>query len=90
MLYYGLEKVNDSQTYMPVEFDETISSSVVYQRRNITQIKVTNQDDTTITLWEYEERILTPSEANLEKNNIELKKQLKDQIIQPDYYECYF
>ena len=90
MLYYGLEKVNDSQTYMPVEFDETISSSVVYQRRNITQIKVTNQDDTTITLWEYEERILTPSEANLEKNNIELKKQLKDQIVQPDYYECYF
>ena len=75
---------------MPVEFDETISSSVVYQRRNITQIKVTNQDDTTITLWEYEERILTPSEANLEKNNIELKKQLKDQIVQPDYYECYF
>lgn len=90
MLHYGLEKVNSSQTYMPVEFDETISSSVVYQRRNITQIKVTNQDDTTITLWEYEERILTPSEANLEKNNIELKKQLKDQIVQPDYYECYF
>ena len=30
------------------------------------------------------------SEANLEKNNIELKKQLKDQIVQPDYYECYF
>lgn len=59
---------------MLVEFDETSSSSVVYQRRNITQIKVTNQDDTTITLWEYEERTLTPSESNLEKNNIELKE----------------
>lgn len=51
MLHYGLEKVNGSQTDMSVEFDETSSSSVVYQRRNIIQIKVTNQDDTTITLW---------------------------------------
>ena len=33
-------------------------------------------------MWEYEERTLTPSEANLEKNNIELKKQLEDQAAQ--------
>ena len=84
------KKVNGSQAEQPAEFDETSSSSVVYRRRNITQIKVTNQDDTTITLWEYEERTLTPSESNLEKNNIELKKQLKDQIVHPGYYECYF
>ena len=76
------KKVNGSQAELPAEFDETSSSSVVYQRRNITQVEVTNQDDTTTTLWEYEERTLTPSEANLEKNNIELKKQLEDQAAQ--------
>lgn len=76
------KKVNGSQAEKPAEFDETSSSSVVYQRRNITQIEVTNQDETTTTLWEYEERTLTPSEANLEKNNIDLKKQLEDQAAQ--------
>lgn len=72
-------KVNGSQAEKPAEFDETSSSSVVYQRRNVHTIEVENQDGTKVTLWEYEERTLTPSEANLEKNNIELKEKLEAQ-----------
>ena len=72
-------KVNGSQAEKPAEFDETSSSSVVYQRRNIHRIEVENHDGTKVTLWEYEERTLTPSEANLEKNNIELKEKLEAQ-----------
>lgn len=73
------KKVNGSQAEKPAEFDETSSSSVVYQRRNVHTIEVENQDGTKVTLWEYEERTLTPSEANLEKNNIELKEKLEIQ-----------
>ena len=75
-------KVNGSQEEKPAEFDETSSSSVVYQRRNIHRIEVENHDGTKVTLWEYEERTLTPSEANLEKNNIELKEKLEAQATQ--------
>ena len=75
-------KVNGSQIEKPAEFDETSSSSVVYQRRNIHTIEVENHDGTKVTLWEYEERTLTPSEANLEKNNIELKEKLEAQATQ--------
>ena len=75
-------KVNGSQAEKPSEFDETSSSSVVYQRRNVHTIEVENQDGTKVTLWEYEERTLTPSEANLEKNNIELKEKLEAQATQ--------
>ena len=75
-------KVNGSQVEKPAEFDETSSSSVVYQRRNIHRIEVENHDGTKVTLWEYEERTLTPSEANLEKNNIELKEKLEAQATQ--------
>ena len=75
-------KVNGSQEEKPAEFDETSSSSVVYQRRNVHTIEVENQNGTKVTLWEYEERTLTPSEANLEKNNIELKEKLEAQATQ--------
>ena len=78
------KKVNGSQPEKPSEFDETSSSSVVYQRRNISTVEVENQDGTKVTLWEYEERTLTPSEANLEKNNIELKAKLEAQAAQLD------
>ena len=74
--------VYGSQAEKPSEFDETSSSSVVYQRRNIHTIEVENHDGTKVTLWEYEERTLTPSEANLEKNNIELKEKLEAQATQ--------
>ncbi len=77
-------KVTGSQVEKPSEFDETSSSSVVYQRRNIGTTEVENQDGTKVTLWEYEERTLTPSEANLEKNNIELKNKLEAQAVQLD------
>ena len=72
-------KVNGSQEEKPAEFDETSRSSVVYQRRNVHTIEVENHDGTKVALWEYEERTLTPSEANLEKNNIELKEKLEAQ-----------
>lgn len=56
------KKVNGSQPNKPEEFDTTTSSLVVYQRRNIKEVEVENNDGTKIKLWEYEERELTKDE----------------------------
>ena len=50
------KKVNGSQAEQPAEFDETSSSSVVYQRRNIHRIEVENHDGTKVALWSGELR----------------------------------
>lgn len=56
------KKVQGSQEEKPAEFDTTSSEVVVYQRRNIQRVKVTNPDGTTTELWEYEEREMTREE----------------------------
>ena len=56
------KKVQGSQVEKPQEFDTTTSAVIVYQRRNIQRVKVTNPDGTTTELWEYEEREMTREE----------------------------
>ncbi len=46
----------------PEEFDESISPTTVYQRRNITSKTKTEGDGTTVAGWEREERELTLEE----------------------------
>lgn len=54
--------VNGSQVEKPLEFDTMSSAQVVYQRRNVKEVEQKNTDGTTVNLWEYEERTLTPAE----------------------------
>lgn len=56
------KKVQGSQVEKPQEFDTTTSAVIVYQRRNIQRVTVTNPDGTTTELWEYEEREMTREE----------------------------
>lgn len=53
------KKAQGSQENKPEEFDTTSSENIVYQRRNITEVKVENSDGSTTNLWDYEERELT-------------------------------
>ena len=69
------KKVQGSQETEPTEFDATTSSVVVYQRKNIERITVTNLDGTTAELWQYDERELTPVEfmqAQIDKNRADI------------------
>lgn len=54
-------KVTGSQSERPQEFDTDSSPTTVYQHRNIEQITVEN-GETTTTLWQYDEREMTPEE----------------------------
>lgn len=56
------KKVQGSQIEKPKEWDTTTSAVIVYQRRNIQRVTVTNPDGTTTELWEYEEREMTREE----------------------------
>lgn len=51
-----------SQESEPAAWDTTTSSHIVYQRRNVKQVETANADGSTVKLWEYEERQLTPAE----------------------------
>lgn len=68
-------KVQGSQESKPLEFDTESSPTTVYQRRNIEQITVTNEDGTTGELWEYDERKMTREEYSttlLEQNRADI------------------
>lgn len=56
------KKVQGSQSEKPAEFDATTSAVVVYQRKNIERITVTNDDGSTTELWQYDERKMTREE----------------------------
>ena len=68
--------VQGSQPEKPVEFDVTSSTVVVYQRRNIRQIEVQNEDGTVSKLWEYEERQLPHDEYSLALENSQQEKMI--------------
>ena len=55
-------KVNGSQVERPSEIDEESSTTIVYQRRNITQTEVEDVNGQKVKLWEYEERKMTVNE----------------------------
>ena len=55
-------KAQGSQTEKPSEFDSTTSAVVIYQRRNIERVPVSNADGSTTELWQYEEREMSRDE----------------------------
>lgn len=55
-------KAQGSQVEQPAEFDTTTSSVIVYQRRNIERVTVSNGDGSTTELWQYEEREMSRDE----------------------------
>lgn len=59
----GWKVVRGSQETAPSELDMSSSPTTVYQRRNIEQIEVEQTDsDETVSMWQYEEREMTPAE----------------------------
>lgn len=56
------KKVQGSQVEKPAEFDTTTSKVVVYQRKNIERITVTDMDGKIAELWEYDEREMSYDE----------------------------
>ena len=55
-------RVQGSQKSEPAAWDTTTSSHIVYQRRDVKQVETANAGGSTVKLWEYEERQLTPAE----------------------------
>ena len=64
------KKVRGSQSEKPSEFDTTTSSVIIYQRKNIESITIENMDGTTVDLWEYDERTMSPEEYNTVRGDI--------------------
>ena len=60
------KQVTGSQSEKPLEVDTVSSNSTVYIRRNIKEIEVENEvSGDKVTMWQYEERQLTPQEYAL-------------------------
>lgn len=70
--------VQGSQNAQPSEWDTTSSATTVYQRRNIQQVSSQIQGKN-ITVWQYEQRTMTPEEYFL------LSAQNVIDSIPPDY-----
>ena len=49
------ETVTGSQAEKPAELDTTSSVNFVYYRKNIKQIEQTDEQGTTVKLWQYDE-----------------------------------
>ena len=57
------KQVRGTQTTRPLEVDTSSSTKTVYLRRNIEQVEIEDsQSEKTVTMWEYEERQMTPEE----------------------------
>lgn len=57
------KQVRGTQTTRPLEVDTSSSTKTVYLRRNIEQVEIEDgQSEETVTMWEYEERQMTPEE----------------------------
>lgn len=56
-----------AHAYKPVEWDLTSSPTTVYQHRNIHEVVIppSEEHETEITVWEYEERAFTREEYNM-------------------------
>ena len=60
------KQVTGSQSEKPLEVDTISSNSTVYMRRNIKEVEVENEvSGEKVTMWQYEERQLTPQEYTL-------------------------
>ena len=60
------KQVTGSQSEKPLEVDAVSSESTVYLRRNIKEVEIENEvSGEKVTMWQYEERQLTPQEYTL-------------------------
>ena len=60
------KQVTGSQSEKPLEVDAVSSDSTVYLRRNIKKVEIENEvSGEKVTMWQYEERQLTPQEYTL-------------------------
>ena len=74
------QHVEGTQTTRPPEIDTTSSKSLVYIRRNITEVEKEDEQGNTYTVWEYDEARLTPEEY--ERYLQELESPALDMIMQ--------
>lgn len=56
------ETVTGSQAEKPTELDTTSSVNFVYYRKNIKQIEQTDEQGSTVKLWQYDEAKVTRQE----------------------------
>ena len=60
------KQVTGSQSEKPLEVDAVSSESTIYLRRNIKKVEIENEvSGEKVTMWQYEERQLTPQEYTL-------------------------
>ena len=60
------KQVTGSQSEKPLEVDTISTNSTVYMRRNSKEVEVKNEvSGEQVTMWQYEERQLTPQEYTL-------------------------
>ena len=60
------KQVTGSQSEKPLEVDAVSSESTIYLRRNIKEVEIENEvSGEKVTMWQYEERQLTPQEYTL-------------------------
>ena len=60
------KQVTGSQSEKPLEVDTVSSESTIYLRRNIKEVEIENEvSGDKVTMWQYEERQLTPQEYAL-------------------------
>lgn len=68
-------KAQGSQAEQPAEFDTTTSAAVVYQRRNVERVTISNADGSATELWQYEEREMSRDEyvnLKIEQNRADI------------------
>ena len=60
------KQVTGSQSEKPLEVDAVSSENTIYLRRNIKEVEIENEvSGEKVTMWQYEERQLTPQEYTL-------------------------
>ena len=85
------KQVTGSQSEKPLEVDAVSSESTVYLRRNIKEVEIENEvSGEKVTMWQYEERQLTPQEYTLYaivKEGIDEITDIQKQSVIDEYTE---
>ena len=85
------KQVTGSQSEKPLEVDAVSSESTIYLRRNIKEVEIENEvSGEKVTMWQYEERQLTPQEYTLytiDKEGIDEITDFQKQSVIDEYTE---
>ena len=85
------KQVTGSQSEKPLEVDAVSSESTIYLRRNIKEVEIENEvSGEKVTMWQYEERQLTPQEYTLYtivKEGIDEITDFQKQLVIDEYTE---